>query len=132
MYNHILINAVFNIAYCLIMTLKLVNTCIFDDSLIFCSSLYQTDQAQYFKIVGIHFLGNVFKLSSNISYLSFSFSRFILISNLKSRNIFKQFTNIRMPVYFAICILISCMLSVFKLFQYELNRFMDFRLDFPY
>ena len=132
MYHHILINAVFNIIYCLIMTLKLVNTCIFEDSLVFCSSFYQTNQAQYFKIVCIHFLGNVFKLSSNISYLSFSFSRFILISNLKSRNFFKKFTNIRMSVYFVICILISSMLSLFKLFQYELNRFMDFRRDFPY
>ena len=112
--------------------LKLVNTCIFDYSTVFCSSFYQTTRAQYFKIVCIHFLGNVFKLSSNISYLSFSFSRFILISNLKSRNFFKKFTNIRMPVYFVICVLVSCLLSLFKLFQYELNHFMNFRRDFPY
>ena len=132
MYHHILLNAGFNIAYCLIMALKLINTCIFDNLGGFCSSYYHSIQAQYFKIVCIHFLGNVFKLSSNISYLSFTFSRFILISNLKSRHFFKKFTNIRMPVYFVVCILLSCIISIYKLFQYRPNEEMDLWRDFPY
>ena len=71
MYRFIEINSIFNIFYCLCMSMKLINTCIFDVGSVFCSSVYKTDSSQYFKIVFIFFLGNAFKLSSNISYLLF-------------------------------------------------------------
>ena len=72
------------------------------------------------------------RLCTNLSYLSYSFSRFILISMYKERNIFKKFTSINLKVYFLLTLLISCVLSTFKLFEYDLNVEKDVRKDFPY
>ena len=86
MYKHILVNAIFNIAYCFVMILKLINTCIFINASVYCSSIYMTNQAQYFKIIVVFFLGNVLKLCCNLSYICFGFSRFILIADLKGNS----------------------------------------------
>jgi hypothetical protein len=80
MYKYILINASFNLAFCLITLLKLINTCVFYGTGIFCSALFQRVSSQYFKMVSAHFLGNVLKMCSNLSYLSFSLSRLLLIT----------------------------------------------------
>ena len=131
MYRFIEINSIFNIFYCLCMSMKLVNTCIFDVGSVFCSSIYKTDSSQYFKIIFIFFLGNSFKLSSNISYLLFSVSRLVLITIEKNLTK-KEFKFNRYILYFGAIFLASCFLSVFKLFQYELNVEQDFRKDFPF
>jgi hypothetical protein len=114
------------------MMLKLINTCIFPYNSVFCSSVYQSESAQYFKIVLIIYFGNVMKMCSNISYISFSFSRFILVSNLKEKKIFKTFNNIRLPVYFVVLFVSSCFFNSYTLFQYVLNINKDPRIDFPY
>jgi hypothetical protein len=131
MYRFIEINSIFNIFYCLCMSMKLINTCIFDEESVFCSSVYTNDSSQYFKIIFIFFLGNSFKLSSNISYLLFSVSRLVLITIEKNLTK-KEFKFNRYILYFGAIFLASCFLSVFKLFQYELNVEQDFRKDFPF
>ena len=85
MYRFIEINSIFNIVYCCIMSLKLINTCVFDEVDVFCSNVYKDESSQYFKIILIFFLGNSFKLSSNVSYLLFSLSRLILITVEKKK-----------------------------------------------
>jgi hypothetical protein len=60
MYRFIEINSIFNIFYCLCMSMKLINTCIFDEESVFCSNIYKTDSSQYFKIVFICFHKIVF------------------------------------------------------------------------
>ena len=75
-YRFIELNSIFNIIYC---SFIMLNTCVFDQAGIFCSSLYEANASQYFKLVFIHFLDNAFKLSSNVSYLMFAFSRMILV-----------------------------------------------------
>jgi hypothetical protein len=131
MYRFIEINSIFNIFYCLCMSMKLINTCIFDEESGFCSSVYTNDSSQYFKIIFIFFLGNSFKLSSNISYLLFSVSRLVLITIEKNLTK-KEFKFNRYILYFGAIFLASCFLSVFKLFQYELNVEQDFRKDFSF
>jgi hypothetical protein len=79
MYRFIELNSIFNVAYCTVMILKLLTTCIFDEAGIFCSSAYETKAGQYFNIIVIHFLGSALKLGSSISYLMFAFSRLVLI-----------------------------------------------------
>ena len=79
MYRFIELNSIFNVAYCAVMILKLLNTCVFDEAGIFCSSAYETTAGQYFNIIVIHFLGSALKLSSSISYLMFAVSRLVLI-----------------------------------------------------
>ena len=132
MYKHIQINATFNVIYCLIMTLKLVNTCIFFGSGIFCSSVYQAKSSQYFKIVVVHFLGNAIKMSSNFSYLSFSLSRLLLITKHKNDQATENASNKHYVVYFVSTLTMSCVLSTFRLFQYRINYALDTLKDFPY
>ena len=55
MYRHILINAVFNVLYCGILILKLVNTCTSFNTEFFCSAVYQTDASQWFKACIFYF-----------------------------------------------------------------------------
>jgi hypothetical protein len=69
MYNLIILNASFNISYCLIMILKLGNECIFHYWSIFCSAIYQTDFMQYSKLLLVNFLGNALRTSISLSYL---------------------------------------------------------------
>ncbi len=75
--DHILINSIFNFIYCILTLLKLINVCIFDQS-IYCSSLYLYESSQYFRIIFIYFFSNVVKLCCNVSFISFSLSRYSL------------------------------------------------------
>ena len=132
MYSHIKINAIFNMLYCAIMSFSLINMCLFFNSQIFCSSLSQTHSAQYFKIVGIHFFGNIFKTCSNVSYLMFTLSRFILVGNLKEKKFIKKFNKMNLKVYAVVLMCASILISIYKLFQYDVNVEMDMDKDFPY
>ncbi len=132
MYKHIIINALFNIAYCSIMSLSLINTCIFLNTNAFCSNVYHRDTAQYFKIIVGAFLGNVFKTCSHISFLFFLFHRFVLVSNLKSEKVFAKFLNLNTLVYVLVMLLFSIAISLFRLFQYGINFQMRPELEFPY
>lgn len=75
MYQLITLNSVFNIFYSLILLSKLINECLYHNSQVFCSSVYQTNFSQYFKIFVVFFLGNLIRTCSNLTYLSFSLSR---------------------------------------------------------
>ena len=132
MYRFIQINSSFNIIYCIIMILKLMNTCIFYASSVYCSTIYQNESAQYFKIIIIHFFGNAIKICCNISYLFFSFNRLLLIIIHKSNIVAKKLTKFEIIFYYVSLLCISCFLSSFKLFQYKINSLKDFRKDFPY
>jgi hypothetical protein len=134
MYRFIEINSIFNIFYCIVMILKLINTCVFDEGNVFCSSIYKEDSSQYFKIIFIFFLGNSFKLASNVSYLLFSLSRLILITFEKKSTtpLFKKQRKWRFFFYFCAIFLTSSLLSLFKLFQYMINAENDYRKEFPY
>jgi hypothetical protein len=140
MYKHITINALFNIVYCVITILKLVNTCIFYDSNVFCSSVYQEVWAQNLKIFLIHFFGNVVKSCANFSYFMFSISRLWLITTKHSNNnntntigvARSKSKNLKILIYILVLILTSCLLSSFKMFQYGINGEIDERKEFPY
>ena len=87
MYKFALLNSFYNIVYCVIMSFKLINICVFFGSSIFCSNVYQTSSAQQFKIIFIIYIGNIFKMCSNLSYLSFTISRLIVITFYKDNAI---------------------------------------------
>ena len=129
MYKHILINAVFNIFYSLVTLLRILNMCIYYG--IFCSAAYMTLSGQYSKIVIVHFLGNALKLCSSVSYLFFAFSRFILVSDLKSKGCFQTFSKINLRAYVVSLCVLGLVLSSYKLFEYQINKF-DHRKDFPF
>ena len=134
MYKHILINAGFNIVFCLITILKLINTCIFYGSGIYCSGIYQEVLSQYFKLIVIHFLGNAVKMCSNISYLAFSISRLLLVTKTINKNLKRNKTTLKgfYFLYLFVMLAICSTLSLFKLFQFRLNIDVDVKKDFPY
>ena len=133
MYSYAQINALFNVLYSAIMLVKLVNTCVFFYSAgQFCSAVYQTKSSQYFKIVGVYYLGNVFKNCSNVSYLFFSMSRYISVTLEKKRKLIVLFNGVSVKRFCLLVLVLSSSLSVFVLFQYELNVLIDYRKEFPY
>jgi len=110
----------------LIMILKLLNTCVFYGPSVFCSSVYQDLWAQELKIILIHFLGHVAKMCSNFSYLMFSFSRLLLLCKpTENRLQNKPNENLLFFLYSLALILLSSLLSAFKLFQYETNSVLN-------
>lgn len=131
MYKHIIINCVFNIIFCVIMIFELINECVFYNSSVFCSKLYQYESSQYFKIIFIYYFGNVVKLCKNISFLAFTFSRFILSLN-KKNGFFKIFNKMNMKLYVFLMALFSSLFSIFKLFQYTVVDNFDPTFDFPF
>ena len=133
MYKHLLINSLFNSIFCLIMLLKLINTCIFENGSIFCSTVYQANEAQYFKIILIIYGGTVLKLCCNVSYIYFALSRLVLVAKLSEKfNILKKFSLIRKCLYLPCLLIFSCLLNVYNLFQYKLNTELDERFEFPF
>jgi hypothetical protein len=131
MYKHIRINAFFNIIYCVIMLLKLINQCLFYTSDLYCSSLFTSTISQYFKIYVINFFGNVIKMSTNFSYIFFSISRYTLVSN-KTKGFLKKFIGINMKKFYFMLILFCLLISLFKAFQYKPNYKYRQEKDFPY
>jgi hypothetical protein len=120
------------------MILRLINTCLFPlpfESLPYCSAYYLDYYAQYFKIIFILYLGNVFKLYTNLSYFGFTFnvSRFILAANLKDKKLCKRFLSLSLRKYSILTFALSSIMSLFVLFQYEINsNSLNVRKEFPY
>ena len=121
------------------MALSLLNTCVFNEEDgkrgIFCSSIYRTNDAQTFKIWAVEFLGNVIKTCTNISYTMFAISRLLLVANnltKRIKSLKSRFEAIRFKVYMPVLVFFSCLISVHKLFEYEVNEDMISTLGFPY
>ena len=131
MYSFIALNSAFSIAYCVIMILKMMNECIFFSSTLFCSSIYRSNFVQYFKILVVHFLGNVCKVSMNLAYILFALSRLILASH-KTNFFFSRFNRISVKWLVLTLFVSSVLLSVYKLFQYKPNRTHLPYKEFPY
>lgn len=130
MYTHIFINSIFNILYCFITEFKLINECLFFTSSVFCSSVYQTEPAQYFKIIFIEYLGNVFKYCKNVSFISFCLSRYILSLN-KTKGFYGYFKKINLKLYVFLLVVVSALLSIYKLFEYKVVESHDPEFNFP-
>ena len=132
MYAYIKVNALFNILYCLTVLSSLVSTCVFFYAPVMCSQVYRTEASQYFKIIAVFFMGNAFKVGSNVSYLSFAFSRLICVSLKKHYLFYATIKRIDMKVYTCVVFLFGVLSSLFILFQYNLNAMSDGRKEFPY
>jgi hypothetical protein len=72
--------SVINLIYSIINLLSIMSKCVAENS-IFCSNLYQTEFAQYFKIICVEYLGSALKTMSNLVYFAISLNRYILFEN---------------------------------------------------
>jgi hypothetical protein len=129
-YKHIYMNSILNLIYCVITLIGLINVCIFDVS-IFCSRIYQNDASQYFRIIVIYFFGNLVKLCSNISYISFAISRFFLSTNKKT-GVLSRFNKMNLRLYYLIIFLFSFLLSLVRLFEFKINEIEYSTKNFPF
>jgi hypothetical protein len=126
MYKHIFANSLFNIGFCLIFLCSLINICIFSKTS-FCSSVWQTQLAQYFYIYVMLFMGNSFRLCCNISYIFFSISRFAL-SGTSNNNRLRLFIEKQNVIRFYILLFaFTTGFSSFFLFENKVNKlFQDY------
>ena len=120
MFKHIVTHSVFNVIYCGISILRLINEC--SSNSLFCSTLYTTRAAQWFRVVVIEFAGNAVKTCCNVSYLGISLSRFILMKDKPSR-CFSCLARLNFKVYALVLLAFGSLLSVFKLFDYSIDEF---------
>lgn len=128
---YMIMNSGFNICYFIIMIFEPITVCLSISS-VFCSKLYFTLFSQYYKIIAITFLSSVFKLCSNMTFLSFTISRYGFILN-KESNLFKRFKNLNTKTHCLVIFLTSSTLTIFKLFQYRINSYQNlFQKGFPY
>jgi len=133
MYKLITLNAGFNIIYCLIMISKLGNECVFFYWSVFCSRIYQSEFMQYFKFIIVEFLGNTLRSCGSLSYLAFSLSRFILISEeLKKNKFLQRFSKIKIKAFLIGFTLFSSLISGYKLFQFAINELHMPFFSFPF
>jgi hypothetical protein len=133
MYFYVLMNAIFNILYCLIVVVNIFSTCLFFNSSTFCSSIYIEKTTQYFKIIFVNYLGSVLKLCSNLTYLLFSFTRFTLVSKIQDKKTTtKCLINKKSVLSLVTILILSSLLNIFKLFQYSVNNEMEVGRDFPF
>ena len=130
MYSHMEINSKFNLVYCFICSIQLINVCVFPTSS-FCSRVYRAAFSQYFKIYCVYFLGNAMQICCNVSYFTFGISRFLSVH--KSGDFSRHFAKIKLKVYYALVLVSSLLLSVFKLFEYKENEaYNTFDNKFPF
>jgi len=117
MYLHIQLNSFFNIICSSIMVLSILNTCIGHNTFVhaFCSNVWTMHWAQYFKIIVHFYLLPVARTCMNVSYIFFSLSRFILVSNMKEKRFFKKFSNMNFSFYAIMLIFFSFLLNLYKL-----------------
>jgi hypothetical protein len=74
-YKYMDANAKFNCFYCMILLFYPMTSCTWRLSSSFCSKIFTTQFVQYYKIVIIGYLGEVFKMCANISYLMMTLNR---------------------------------------------------------
>ena len=126
MYKHISFNAFFNVLFCLIYLLSLMNICIFPKSS-FCSSIWRTEFSQYFHIYVVLFLGNSLRLCCNISYIFFSISRFALSGTSNKSKLRKFIEKQKIKRFYFILFLVTLGFSVFIALENYVNKlFQDF------
>lgn len=91
---------------------------------IYCSSIYTSEFAQYFKIVFGESISTFFRLVSNFSYVAFAINRLSLVGT--SGKFVKFFSDLSVKIFILFVVLISAGLCTVKGFRYRIN---DHQLD---
>lgn len=115
-YKYLTLHNVFNILHVLLSFLELA--C--NENLINCdfeNKIY----LRYFKLIVVKFLSNVTKTVSNVSYLSFTFSRFNSLANFNCVFV-KKLDNISIKKYTVILLSFGSAINFYTLFQYNLSK----------
>lgn len=118
-YNYVVANCISNCFVLAIQIFGLINECQYPFG-IYCSSIYATLFAQYFKLVVGEFFNCMFRLISSFSYVTFSLGRLSRIG--KDNNKFVQFFSDLSPkIFIVFTVIISTVLSVVKPIRFDIN-----------
>ena len=119
MYQHLLINAYFNLAFSIVLTLNFALKRLEENSIQF-SLFYLTIYSQYIHLVLAKVFVNVFRTASNLSYMAFTLSRFISTTNAKNRYLIKfQELNAKKCIF--LILTISLLVNVHVYFQFKIK-----------
>jgi hypothetical protein len=129
-YKYMCLNSVFNSIYCFIHILDLINECIEDQNGVFCSSIYTTFFAQYFKKIAESFFAESIKLASNMTYILMSINRLMLIGR-EQVMLFERIAKLNFKSTLKFILLISFSLSFVKYFKYDVNIAVE-NLEYPF
>jgi hypothetical protein len=131
-YNYMSLNSKFNCLYCLIFVFYPINYCLsrVNDGY-FCSPIFNTVAAQFYKLVFIAYFGESVKMCSNISYIFISINRYMLIGKEHS-SLLEKLTKWKMKRVVLFAVIFSLLINVGHFFQFKINYGWGFLLDASY
>lgn len=118
MYTYMQWNAAFNIVYCLLFMFSPLTVCI-DSIGIFCSDVRMSQLTQYYKVIGLSYLGTIAKMCSNFTAMAISVDTFV--SNGSDRKCWRRLVNISPKKMIAAFIMVACLISGVKIFEFRVN-----------
>jgi hypothetical protein len=128
-FEYMSINALFSCVYSLIYLFNLMNVCISEYSL-FCSQVYTSYFAQYFKIIVTVYLGEAVKMCANMSYILMNVNRYMLIGQ-EHMWLLKKLSQLKAKRLSLGMIVTSLVLNVMRFFQYAVNDGLVYGLEYP-
>jgi hypothetical protein len=117
-YKFLFINAVLSTIYITIVIFKILGICI--DSNFYCSPLIETKFNIYYKVIFVLFIGESIKTAFNLSFISFTLSRYIKVTSTQSSFLLKL-DNLKKRYYLLISLVIAVFINLYHIFQYNLN-----------
>ena len=120
MYAYLLFYSCFNLFYSLILSVKYVIVWLKDDSTLFYYNFYQTIYAQFLSLILSKFLLNVIRTASNITYILFSLSRYLTITNQKGKYS-EMFNKLSINIFLFATLTVSVLINVQVFFQFKIT-----------
>ncbi len=124
-YKYMSLNAKFNCIYSLIYMFTPINYCSNYPSGVFCSLIYDSLFAQYFKIIVIAYLGESVKLCANVSYILMTVNRYMLIGR-EHNKILEAVSKVNFVKFTFGLVSSSLALNIGYIFQFRANNGNDF------
>lgn len=122
LFKMMLSNSILNFFYCFINLFHILNACISYSS-VFCSSLKQNKNIQYFEIYFVEFLANSIKFLSNILLIGISFERYSILKELSLLNKLKNLEEKSKNILYIFLIILAFILNVDKIFSSHVNAY---------
>lgn len=117
--------SIVNLLYCLIHCISPISKCI-DEQSLFCSRLYYSSFAQYYKIIGVELTGSMLKTLSNIVYFAISVDRYILLEKesllaLMVKRTISTWSKKKKIIMIALLLLVIIGTNVYRVFNYKVQ-----------
>jgi hypothetical protein len=119
-YKYMTVNSIFNCLFCLVYAFYPVNFCQRYETGYFCSTIYNSLAAQVIKIVFQIYLGEVFKMCSNITFIFITINRYMLVG--KEHNFaLTKISELNIKPVIVMTIVFSLLINIGHCFQYRIN-----------